>query len=190
MISKEYEAHVLVESAQKKMNPGFFKKLFSSKETRLEEALDLYEKAATLFKLNKKWQEAGECYENCAKIEEELKSDSAAGHYQDAAHCFNFCDKKRGVDNLNKCIKIYEKLGRFQQAGKMQQQMGADYEADMEYAIAIQAYKRAADYFSMESLNSRSFEQACLLKTADLMCISEHKDAFEEARQVRIYYII
>lgn len=92
-MDKEYEAHLLVEKAEKKLKPGFFGGLFNSKEGRFEEALDLYEKAGNIFKLSKKWFEAGECFEKCGNIEEQLKAD-AASHYQDAAHCFSFVDKK------------------------------------------------------------------------------------------------
>jgi alpha-soluble NSF attachment protein len=188
-MDREIQARQLVEAAEKKLKPGMFSKFFSSKESRLEEALDLYEKAATMFKLQKKWFEAGECYEKCSGIEEELGSDAAAGHYHDAAHCFNFIDKKRGADNLNKCLKVYEKLGRFQMAGKTQKQMAEEYEADVKYDEAIMGYKRAAEYFSMENLNSKSYEQGCLLKQADLMCISDHKDSFEDCRAVNIIFM-
>jgi alpha-soluble NSF attachment protein len=179
------EADNLVKQAEKKLNAGFFSRMFSSKESRLEEALDLYERAANQFKLQKRWLDAGDCYEHCSKIEEELGSDAAAGHYHDASHCFNFVDKKRANENMNKCLKVYEKLGRFQMAGKTQKQMAEDYEADLKYDEAIVAYKRAGEYFSMENQNSKTYEQGCLLKQADLMCISNHKDAFEEARNVR-----
>jgi len=69
-------------------------------------------------------------------------------------------------------------------AGKTQKQMAEEYEADMNYEFAIDAYKQAADYFSMENLNSKSYQQGCLLKQADLMCIAKHKDAFEQAKDI------
>lgn len=183
------EAENLVKKAQSKLNAGFMTRLFSSRESRLEEALDLYERAANQYKLQKRWFEAGECFENCSKIEEELGSDAAAGHYHDASHCFNFVDKKRANENMNKCLKFYEKLGRFQMAGKTQKQMAEEYESELKYDEAIAAYKRAAEYFSMENQNSKTYEQGCLLKQADLMCISNHKDAFDESKIVNLFFI-
>jgi len=182
----ENDANQLVQKAKTKINPGFFGKVFSSHSSRLEEALDYYEKAANIYKLNKKWYEAGECYENCAKILDELGSDNSAGHYSDAVHCFNFVDKKKSNENLNKCLKVYEKKGRFQQAGKIQKQMAEELESDMKYEEAIIAYRKAGEYFSMENLNSRSYEQGCLLKQADLMCVSNHAETLEQATKVRI----
>jgi alpha-soluble NSF attachment protein len=88
----ELDAYNLVTKAEKKLKPGFLGGLFSSKDSRMEEALDLYEKAGNIFKLSKKWFEAGECFEKCGEIEEKLKTDPA-NHYQDAAHCFSFIDK-------------------------------------------------------------------------------------------------
>lgn len=73
-------------------------------------------------------------------------------------------------------------------AGKVQKQVAEESESDMKYDIAITSYRRAADYFSMENINSKSYEQGCLLKAADLMCISDHKDAFQEAKSVYSIY--
>ena len=39
----------------------------------------------------------------------------------------------------------------------------------------------------MENINSKSYEQGCLIKQADLMCINDHKAAFEESKAVRIF---
>lgn len=71
-------------------------------------------------------------------------------------------------------------------AGKIQKQVAEEYEADMNYEMAINAYRKASDYFSMENMNSRSYQQGCELKAADLMCISDHKEAYTEAKTVWI----
>ena len=48
--------------ADKKAKGSFFKNLFSSKSERLDDARDLYEKAANSYKLANDWQKAGEMY--------------------------------------------------------------------------------------------------------------------------------
>ena len=45
----------LIRKAQAKLTPGVFGKIFSSKESRNEEALELYEAAANLYKMRKDW---------------------------------------------------------------------------------------------------------------------------------------
>jgi alpha-soluble NSF attachment protein len=55
--AKEYES-----SGDKKAKGSFFKNMFSSKSERLDDARDLYEKAANNYKLASEWEKAGEMY--------------------------------------------------------------------------------------------------------------------------------
>lgn len=87
---------------------------------------------------------------------------------------------------MNLALKIYEKQGRFQMAGKLQKQIAEAYEQEYKYDLAIDGYRRAADYFSMESINSKSYENDCLIKVADLMATIDHKETFQEAPKVLI----
>jgi alpha-soluble NSF attachment protein len=174
----------LLKKAKKKLNPGFFGKMFNSKESLLEDALGYFQSAANGFKIEKNWQKAGECYEECAKIEIELESDTAMNQYKDAAHCFSFCDVQRSQQNLDNCIKFCVKKGRYQQAGKLTQEIAHNKEVEFNYPEAIKKYKEAAEYYKLDSQNTKSLEQNCLLKVADLMCISGDKNMFENAPQL------
>lgn len=62
--------------------------------------------------------------------------------------------------------------------------MAEKCENDLAYESAIIYYKKAADYFSMENTNSKSFEQQCLLKAADLMCQTNYNNVYQEATKV------
>jgi alpha-soluble NSF attachment protein len=95
-MDKEYSAHRLVEEGNRHLNPGCMKALCSSKDKRLEDAKDCFERAANSFKLVKKWFEAGECFERCGNIEEQLKND-ATKYFEEAVHCFSFEDKKSNL---------------------------------------------------------------------------------------------
>lgn len=98
----EYEADMLVTAGSKKLNPGCFESLCSSKDGRLREAFNCYEKAGRIFKLKKSWYEAGECYEKCGNISVQLKEDGEI-YYEEAAHCFKFVDKKSRITfNMNR----------------------------------------------------------------------------------------
>ena len=174
----------LVRKAHSKMNPGFFGKLMSSKDTRTEEAIELLQTAANIYKIKKNWQKAGETYEECANLDQQLDGTSSYTYYQDAAHCFSFVDKARSNKNLDKCIESCEKAGKYMQAGKTAQRIAAEFEENFDYAPAIEKYQKAADYYAMESQNTKSLQQSCLLKVADLMCISNHKNMFEEAPKI------
>ena len=170
----------LIRKANSKLSPGFFGKLFSNEQVRAEEACQLYESAANLYKIQKNWEEAGKAYEKCAELDIKTNMDPSQ-HYREASHCFSFTNKERSIKNLENCIKSYEKKGKYQQAGKVTQEMAHDLEVDLDYEKAIEKYKLAADYYAMESKNTKSSEQACLIKQADLMCISNHKEMLEKA---------
>ncbi len=82
---------------------------------------------------------------------------------------------------------VFEANGRFSSAGDARKRLAQEYEHDSEYDLAITEYRKAADYYEMEKSNSKTNYQNCLIKAADLMCISDHKDAFEESKAVNIY---
>lgn len=46
----------LVRKAHSKLTPSFFGKMFSSKESRMEEAIELLGNAVNLYKINKDWK--------------------------------------------------------------------------------------------------------------------------------------
>jgi alpha-soluble NSF attachment protein len=158
--------------------------MFSSKESRVDEAMELLTAAAQMYKMRKNWAQAGETYEEMARIDDEQEGGSAYTYYQDAAHCFSFVDKNRSDQDLDRAIVSCEKLGKYMQAGKTSQRIANEFEENFNYEKAIEKYKKAAEYFAMESQNTKSMQQQCLLKVADLMCISGHKDMLTEAPKI------
>ena len=170
--------------AHSKLTPGFLGKMFSSKESREEEATDLLTSAANIYKIRKDWKKAGETYEEIARLEVEQGGNTAYVHYQNAAHCFSFVDKVRSNQMLDAAIESCVKVGKYMQAGKTAQRIATECEENFDYPNAIDKYKKAAEYFAMESQNTKSMQQQCLLKVADLMCISNHKDMFTEAPKI------
>ena len=174
----------LVRKARSKLAPGFFGKVFSSKESRQEEAMELLGTAANIYKIQKNWKRAGETFEELAQLEVEQGSNTAYTQFQNAAHCFSFVDKARSNLNLDRAIESCEKTGKYMQAGKLAQKIAQECEENFDYNNAIDKYKKAADYFTMDTQNTKSMQQQCLLKVADLMCISNHKDMFTEAPKI------
>ena len=174
----------LVRKAHSKLTPGFFGKMFSSKETRVEEAMELLTNAANIYKIAKNWAKAGETYEELARLDIESGGNMAYSYYQDAAHCFSFVDKNRSDQNLDRAIESCERAGKYMQAGKLAQRIANELEENFNYEKAIEKYKKASEYFAMESQNTKSMQQQCLVKVADLMCICNHKDMFTEAPKI------
>ena len=65
--------------------------------------------------------------------------------------------------------------------GKTAQRFANELEENFNYETAI---KKSRRYYSMESQNIKSMQQQCLVKVADLMCISNHKDMFQEPPKI------
>jgi len=183
-MDREKEAYEYIKKAKQNQNPGFFSKLFSSKETRLEESLDLLEKAANIFKLLKKWQEAGDILINCAQIQRELNSDSA-NFFIEAAHCYSFVDSQKSIDAQNSALEVYTQTGKFQQAGKIQKQIAEKHEENLDYIKAAECFKKAGDFYKMDSMNTKSYQQGCFLKFADIIsAIPNYTQCYPEAAKV------
>ena len=119
---------VLIQKAQKILKPGFFGKVFGSESSRVDEAVGLYQQAANIYKMNKDWENAAMCFENCANLLIKSDEEGAANNYSEAAHCYSFLDKSKQLELLSKCIGVYENKGKFQQAGKMTQKIANDLE--------------------------------------------------------------
>ena len=143
----------LVRKARGKLAPGFFGKMFSSKESRVEEAMELLTSAANMYKIQKNWQKAGETYEELARLDSESGGGMGYSYYQDAAHCFSFVDKNRSDQNLDRAIESCERAGKYMQAGKTAQRIANEFEENFNYEKAIEKYKKAVEYYKVKIQN-------------------------------------
>jgi hypothetical protein len=62
--------------------------------------------------------------------------------------------------------------------------MAENLEKERVFDSAINYYRKAADYYSMDKSPSQNSQHLCLTKMCDLMCITDHQDAFEESKRV------
>lgn len=116
MASNEQKAQQLISEAEKKLSgsKGFFGSLFgwvnleqpvlshdldnnknfsSSGSARVEDAVECYQRAAILFKMSKKWPEAGNAFSEAANLQAKAGSrHDAASNYVEAANCFKKAD--------------------------------------------------------------------------------------------------
>jgi len=147
-------------STKKKTMP-----MFGNAQQKWEDAADAYSKAANLFKMAKKYDEAGKAFIKVAECQ--LKLDSkheAASSFASGATCFRKGNNSAAVECLRKAVELFTGEGRFAIAAKNQKEIAEIYEADTDYENAIVAYQLAADYFEGE--NSTSQANTCLLKVA------------------------
>jgi len=159
MGDSEAKAKLWEEKAQKKLK-GWF-----GGSGKYEEAAEMYEKAANLWKISKKWDEAGRAFGEASDCFFKHGSNhEAATHLVNAANCYKRTNIGEATNKLRAAIELYTEEGRFSIAAKQQKEIAELFESEMDYEQAIEAYSTAADLFDGE--NSTSSANQCLLKVA------------------------
>lgn len=181
MSDSEAKAQQYLREAEEKLKSsrGFFGSLFGG-ATKIEEACELYIRAANMFKMAKKWSAAGNAF--CEGAVLHLKSGSrheAATCYIDAGNCYRKSEALEAINCLLKAIEIYTDMGRFTIAAKHHNTIAEIYESDLiDIEKAICHYEQAADYFRGEESNSSA--NKCLLNVAKYAAQLEQYDKASE----------
>ncbi|KAL4239077.1 hypothetical protein ACF0H5_003780 [Mactra antiquata] len=188
MADQEQKAIQFVDEAEKKLksSKGFFGSMFGG-SSKVEEAAELFVRAANAFKMAKKWPGAGQCFCRAAELQLQLGSKhEAATHYVDAGSAYKKSDPQESVNCLGKAIEIYTDMGRFTIAAKHHVSIAEIYEselADMDKAMS--SYQQAADYYKGEESNSSA--NKCSLKVAQYAAqLERYEQAIEIYEEVAI----
>ncbi|KAK1150736.1 alpha-soluble NSF attachment protein [Acipenser oxyrinchus oxyrinchus] len=164
---KEKEALALIAEAEKKMksSQSFFANMFGG-SSKLEEACEMYARAANMFKMAKNWSAAGNAFAQAGQLhlQQQSKHDAATS-FIDAGNAFKKADPQEAINCLNRAIEIYTDMGRFTIAAKHHVSIAEIYESELvDIDKAIAHYEQAADYYKGEESNSSA--NKCLLKVA------------------------
>jgi len=167
--------------AEKKLNTKGFLGQFFGGQSKVEEAMELIQKAGNNYKMAKMWGDAGHAFTQLAQHHEKAGNRlDAATNYIEAANCYKKTDPNEAVNSMLRGIEIYTDMGKFTMAAKHHQTIAEIYEteiADMEKAI--QHYEQASDYFRGEENNSSA--NKCQLKVAMFAAQMEN---YEKAIQI------
>ncbi|KAM6389967.1 alpha-soluble NSF attachment protein-like, partial [Rhynochetos jubatus] len=183
---KEKEALQLLAEADKKVrgSQSFFAGLFGG-SSRLEEACDIYARAANMFKMAKNWSAAGNAFCQAARLHLQLQSKhDAATSFVDAGNAFKKADPQEAINCLVRAIEIYTDMGRFTIAAKHHISIAEIYETELvDIEKAVAHYEQAADYYKGEESNSSA--NKCLLKVATYAAqLEQYQKALEIYEQV------
>ncbi|KAI8482637.1 PREDICTED: alpha-soluble NSF attachment protein-like [Branchiostoma belcheri] len=189
MAAKEEEAQQLMIQAEKKVksSQGFFGSLFGGGSTKLEDAADMYVRAANMFKVAKKWSAAGNAFCEAAKLQIQLNSKhEAATCFVDAGNCYKKTDPQEAVNCISRAVEIFTDMGRFTIAAKNHISIAEIYETEIvDIDKAISNYEQAADYYKGEE--SSSSANKCLLKVAQYAAqLEQYPKAIEIYEQVAV----
>uniref|UniRef100_A0A671P1L3 N-ethylmaleimide-sensitive factor attachment protein, alpha a n=1 Tax=Sinocyclocheilus anshuiensis TaxID=1608454 RepID=A0A671P1L3_9TELE len=162
---KEKEAMAIMAEADKKMKTShsLFGSFFGS-SSKVEEACDLYVRAANMFKMAKNWSVAGDAFCKAAQLHLQVQSKhNAAINFLDAGNAFKKADPQEAMSCFCQAIDIYTDMGRFNIAAKHHISIAEIYESELlDIDKAISHYEQAADYYKGEE--STSAANKCLLK--------------------------
>jgi len=161
-------AEKLVREAEGKIKGGGGFLSFLTGGPKYDEAIELYQQAANQYKLAKLWQEAGNCFVQCAFCASKSGStNDQATHLQEAGNVLKKVSTTGAVEQFEKAISIYSAGGRFQQAGKLLLTIAELYEAErLQHKECKEYYKRAAEMFELDDHGKSSFTK-CNLKYAE-----------------------
>lgn len=158
----EIKAQDLILKAEKTL-----KKWFGG-SAKFEDAAELYEKAATQFKIAKKFSEAGDTYSKAAEIYRTKCADEHASctHLVHAANCYKKVDLEKAISAFQTAIDMHMDNNRLSTAGKLYKEVGELCVEENDLKHAIDAFDNAADCYATE--NSQTTANQCLLKVAHI----------------------
>ncbi|KAJ8656448.1 hypothetical protein O0I10_007771 [Lichtheimia ornata] len=178
----EQQARELVSQAQKKLNSW----TFFGPSNKFEDAAELYEKAANMYKLSQQWSQAGDAFIEAAKLYQKAGSAKFDGSraYESAAKCYKRFDPSAAVRALKEAIVLDQESGGFRQAARHYQEAGELYESELnDPRGAYDAYGQAAELFSADE--SPAMANKCYLKVAQIAADLEmYEEAIEKFERV------
>eukprot|EP01053_Blabericola_migrator_P002485 Blabericola_migrator_1__2484@NODE_16_length_23467_cov_90_205256_g13_i0_p9_GENE_NODE_16_length_23467_cov_90_205256_g13_i0NODE_16_length_23467_cov_90_205256_g13_i0_p9_ORF_typecomplete_len309_score89_30SNAP/PF14938_6/3_2e55TPR_12/PF13424_6/3_5e05TPR_12/PF13424_6/0_00044TPR_7/PF13176_6/0_066TPR_7/PF13176_6/30TPR_7/PF13176_6/0_16TPR_7/PF13176_6/3_2TPR_MalT/PF17874_1/1_1e05TPR_2/PF07719_17/2_6e03TPR_2/PF07719_17/0_0012TPR_2/PF07719_17/2_3e02TPR_2/PF07719_17/0_94TPR_2/PF07719_17/47TPR_2/PF07719_17/2_8e len=174
------EAAALREEAEKKLKGGFLS--FLKGGPKYEEASDLFANAGNLYKTQKMWNEAANCYEKAAELQAKVDDRTQeAKYYVEAGHVLKNISTNVAAEKYDLAAKLYVKSGRFSQAARLMKTLAEVCESEGNLSEALVYYKKAADWFELDEYGKSNCSQ-CMIKYADL--ISKVKGELDEAIQI------
>uniref|UniRef100_A0A8C7G2D8 N-ethylmaleimide-sensitive factor attachment protein, beta a n=2 Tax=Oncorhynchus TaxID=8016 RepID=A0A8C7G2D8_ONCKI len=184
---KEKEAMQLMAEADKKVKSSgsFLGGMFGGSHHKVEDACEMYARAANMFKMAKNWTAAGNAFCQGARLHMQLqnKLDSATS-FVDAGNAYKKADPQEAINCINAAIDIYTDMGRFTIAAKHHITIAEVYESELvDIEKAIAHYEQAADYYKGEESNSSA--NKCLLKVGHYSAqLEQYPKAIEIYEQV------
>lgn len=164
---------------------------FGGRETKFQDAADLYIQAANSFKMQKQMREAGQAFEQAASIQSEKLNDpdDAANTMVDAFKAYRTVDADAASRCLDVAVQRYCVKGNFRRAATHKESLGDLYENELgDNKKAIECYEAAAGWY--EGDNAVALANKLWLKVADLAALDEnyHKaiENFEKVAKASI----
>ncbi|ORX55991.1 TPR-like protein [Piromyces finnis] len=124
---------------------------------------ELYKKAGLIYKLSKKWMEAGDAYFQAANCFNKRNPIEAITLYIDSSNCYRDYSSNDAIYALHNAIELCKENGRFRTAAKHQITIGEIYESNLnDIQNAIKSYELAVELLNNEMDETKQLE--CYIK--------------------------
>ncbi|GIY10254.1 alpha-soluble NSF attachment protein [Caerostris darwini] len=152
-------------------------------KVQVQEACQLFLKAAHEFKMEREYHKAGSAFLDGAVLERELKMDTeAAMHLVEAAKCFQCADLSLCNLCILKASKIYDDVGLDKTTGRQHLSLALLCDEQGYLTRALEEYQKAAYRFNEE--RSISLKTKCLINVARISAIVGN---YNRAREIFEY---
>uniref|UniRef100_A0A7N8YAF1 Beta-soluble NSF attachment protein-like n=1 Tax=Mastacembelus armatus TaxID=205130 RepID=A0A7N8YAF1_9TELE len=185
---KEKEAMQLMAEADKKVKASgsFLGGMFGGNH-KVEDACEMYARAANMFKMAKNWSAAGNAFCQAARLHMQLqnKLDSATS-FVDAGNAYKKADPQEAINCLNQAIDIYTDMGRFTIAAKHHITIAEIYESELVDIEKVRnRYNTFLSLYSLFLIWGFSSANKCLLKVGHYSAqLEQYQKAIEIYEQV------
>jgi len=140
-------------------NAERLKNSWFSRSSKILRAGELYKKAGLIYKLSKKWMEAGDAYFQAAICYNKQNPIEAITLYIDSSNCYRDYSSTGAIFALNKAVELCKENGRFKTAAKHQMAIGEIYESSMnDIQNAISSYEVAIELLNNEMDETKQLE--------------------------------
>ncbi|KAL6599425.1 TPR-like protein [Neocallimastix sp. 'constans'] len=159
-------------------NAEKLKKSWFYRNTKILKAAELYKKAGLIYKLSKKWMEAGDAYLQAANCCNKRNPVEAITLYIDSSNCYKDYSSSDAISALHNAVELCKENGRFRTAAKHQIAIGEIYENLNDIQNAITAYEIAIELLNNEMDEAKQLE--CYEKIAIFYSeLDQHEKSIE-----------
>ncbi|KAH9601254.1 hypothetical protein LSM04_002693 [Trypanosoma melophagium] len=162
-------AESIYRSAEKKINKMFF--------NDYEGAMELFDKAATRFKVEKEYNRAGEAYMRAGDCAVKCKDEmNACQAYVNAVHAYKKTDLKKAAQLLDIAVRTQIDSNKLNGAARLEKEFADALCEDGQSMEAIPHYEKAIEYFNAEDMKMQV--KSCTVAMAK---IYGENDMFDKA---------
>lgn len=174
----------LIKKAEKLMSPGFFKALFSTADERLDEAVDLYDRAAEIYKIKREYEKSKECYFQIALIKEQMHGNPIPSYENIIQINEKLKHPEENIKVINEVIDYYKQKGNFSYCAEYETKKLDIYIKSGNNEEVLKCFDKSLDYYQMDKDTRLNSIRTVKTQKADYIIEKDIKDMIPECKYI------